>query len=178
MRKWKTLKTEDVSPSKWLPVERHEVRLPNGKVLNDFYIVGPWRIVFVIGITKDNEIVLVRQYKHGVGNFTIELPAGFIDKHETPQQAAKRELLEETGYRANKLTKLRTHASAVTKLNKINYGFICRNLSNPHKQSLDENEEIEVIKVPLKELEEFIINHTDIIPAETLAFLYLFSITR
>ena len=62
--------------------------------------------VNIIPITKNNEVVFVRQFRHGISSETLEIPGGMIDNHEAPDVAAKRELFEETGYACDKITEL------------------------------------------------------------------------
>jgi 8-oxo-dGTP pyrophosphatase MutT (NUDIX family) len=71
-----------------------------GKLPN-YSITSP-DFVCIVAVTAQNELLLVRQFRHAVGQETLELPAGHVDKGETPEQAARKELLEETGYVADK----------------------------------------------------------------------------
>ncbi len=92
IKKWEILEIEDLSPSKWLSVFRHTVKLPNGKIIDDFYVYQSSDAVMVLPITKDGKVVFVRQYKHGSGEITVELPAGMIEKNVSPKKQAKMEL--------------------------------------------------------------------------------------
>src|SRR5258708_32981468 len=105
MSKWKVLSSKYGFDTPWFKVLLETVELPNGKVVEDFSMWAERDVVFLFAITKDNKIPLVKQYKHGAQEELIEFPAGYIDKNETPEIAARRELLEETGYDYEKLTK-------------------------------------------------------------------------
>jgi ADP-ribose pyrophosphatase len=89
-----------VSAAPWLRVYREEVELPSGRVIDDYYRIVTPDFVATIPVTETGEVVLVRGYKHGLGRVTLSPPAGLIDSGESPLAAAKRELLEETGYEA------------------------------------------------------------------------------
>ena len=96
---WKVLKSELVFDEKWYKLRRDEVELPNGKVMDDYYVSVRPDVVLSFPVTEDGDVIFVRQYKHAAADVFIELPGGVIDDHESnPKEAAKRELLEETGY--------------------------------------------------------------------------------
>ncbi|NLE49851.1 MAG: NUDIX hydrolase [Chloroflexi bacterium] len=98
MKPWHVLSNTvllDCSP--WLRVYREHVRLPNGHELDDYYRIDmpDWAQIFAV--TEDGHVPMVRHYKHGAGVTSLELPAGYLDEGEAPDEAARRELLEETG---------------------------------------------------------------------------------
>jgi len=99
---WRSLGRElMLSAAPWLEVYREQVELPSGRVIPDFYNIVLPAFAVVVPWTENGEVVLVRGYKHGVGRINLSPPAGLIEAHEEPLTAAKRELLEETGYTAD-----------------------------------------------------------------------------
>lgn len=86
---------------KWLKLREDHVVLPSGHEIEQFHVVDTRNWVAVLALTGDGDVILVEQYRHGLGRVSVELPAGVIDPGETPRQAAERELLEETGYAAD-----------------------------------------------------------------------------
>jgi ADP-ribose pyrophosphatase len=82
----------------WLEVWKETVRLPDGRIIPDFYKIKAPDSCAIVAMTNDDNIVVVRQYKHGIGEDILGLPAGYFNAGESPLEAAKRELLEETGY--------------------------------------------------------------------------------
>ena len=98
---WTVLGTEYLHRGPWLTVRRDRVRLPAGAVLDDYHVLEYPAWVSVVAVTPDDRLVLVRQYRNGVGAVHDELPAGTVEPGDPDSlAAAKRELLEETGYGA------------------------------------------------------------------------------
>ncbi len=96
---WEVLGTEYLFRRPWLTLRRDRVQLPTGAVIDEYYVweYPPW--VNVVAVARDGRLVLVRQYRHGLGAAHYELPAGVVDPADPdPLAAARRELLEETGY--------------------------------------------------------------------------------
>jgi len=84
----------------WIRLSKQALVLPNGRRVDDFHQLALPDFVATVAMTGDGRLVLIRQYKHGVGETTLTLPGGMVERNEPPQQAARRELLEETGYEA------------------------------------------------------------------------------
>ncbi|WP_018480111.1 NUDIX hydrolase [Pontibacter roseus] len=159
IERWKTLKSYNVFEHKWYTLRRDHVELPNGHVMDDYFVSVRPNVVLTFPVTEDGQVIFVRQYKHAAGDIFIELPGGVIDEGEIePLEAAKRELLEETGYTSDDVEPLLQVIDNPTKdTNKIYY-FIARNVQEVAAQDLDESENIEVLKVPLQEVEQMILD--------------------
>lgn len=98
MKLWKLLSSEFLVDTPWLKVAKEKCELPNGKVINDFYTLWQPDWVLILARTKKGTWVMTEQYRHGTGKIALEFPAGIINKGETPEEAAIRELQEECGY--------------------------------------------------------------------------------
>ena len=98
MKPWKLLSSEFLVDAPWLKVAKETCELPNGKVIDDFYTLWQPDWVLILARTKEGKWVMTEQYRHGTGKIALEFPAGIIDKGETPEEAAIRELQEECGY--------------------------------------------------------------------------------
>ena len=95
---WKVLRSEYLIKRPWLTARRDELELPDGRIVPEYYVLEYPDWVNVIAITKDGHFVMERQYRHALGCTCYELPCGVMEEGETPLEAAKRELAEETGF--------------------------------------------------------------------------------
>ena len=142
--------SEDIYDGHLLHVKRDMVRLPNGKESVREWIKHPGASA-VIPLLPDGRVVLVRQYRYPVEKVTLEVPAGKLDAaNEDPLLCAERELSEETGYTAEKMTKLTTIATTVGFSNEYIHLYAAEGLASG-RQHTDEDEFINVVKIPLEE---------------------------
>ena len=127
---WKTIKQDYVYQNAWCAFRVDEVELPDGATLE----YGSWRaggFVAVLPVTDDGRVVLVRQWRQPLRSFTLELPSGGVDAGEEPQKAARRELLEETGYRAEGLESLVSFHTSTGRSTEVCHLFRCRPCAIP-----------------------------------------------
>jgi 8-oxo-dGTP pyrophosphatase MutT (NUDIX family) len=102
-REWELVDAEQLQDCKVFAVSRSMVRSPATGQIHPFFTIDAGDWVNVVPITTDDELVMVRQYRHGSREITLEIPGGIVDPGETPAEAAARELLEETGYRPERV---------------------------------------------------------------------------
>lgn len=133
--------------------------MPDGTIIPDYYVLEYPDWVNVIAITEDNQVILVRQYRHAAGEEVLELPGGVMEEGESPEQAARRELLEETGYEFDTLDFLSVlYANPATATNKT-HCFLATGGKKTSEQNLDCGEEIVIELVSLAELKEIILQN-------------------
>ncbi len=127
--------------------------LPNGKFLDaTVFEFRAW--ANVLALTRDNQAVLIRQYRHGVKDVLWEIPGGVVEDGEDPLEGIKRELLEETGYTASEFIQVgRLYANPALQTNTL-HCFLALNAEKVTGQDLDDGEDIEVHLVPLDDLLE------------------------
>ena len=161
IQKWTLINEEDVSPSPWFPMLKHTVKLANGNIVDDYFFSPLGDVVLVLAITKSNEVVLVKQYKHALGDIFLELPGGMQQKGRSVVESALNELEEETGIRttADKLISLGKIANNPTKLNQVAYGFIVFDAEFNAVQKLDATEDIQIITKPAPEILKMAMNN-------------------
>lgn len=144
----KKISSEPVFDGVLLHVMKDEVELPNGHKAVREWIRHPGASA-VIPLLPDNQIILVRQFRYPVGQVTLEVPAGKLDKvGEDPIECAKRELSEETGYTAGKFWKLTTIATTVGFSNEYIHLYAASDLTAGELHP-DSDEFINVVKMPL-----------------------------
>ena len=98
-QKWESLTKESILVKKpWFEVFREEVRLPDGKVVPEYYEIEMPHYTAVFAVTLEQKIIILRCYRHAIGEVTLTMPGGMIEEGESPLAGIKREFLEETGY--------------------------------------------------------------------------------
>lgn len=108
----------------------------------------------VLALTKKNEVVLVKQYRHGVQETLLELPGGVVDEGENPLDGARRELMEETGYSAENIVEVgRIYPNPAIQENTL-FCYLATDVEPNGEQHFDETEEIEVVLMPLEDVIE------------------------
>ena len=129
---------------------------PRTNRTHDFFVLesSPW--VNIIPLTPKDDVVLVNQYRHGIQSVTLEIPGGLVEPDDTPEEAARRELLEETGYRYESLIPLGTVHPNPAIQNNLCYTFLARGVYPAERQNQDEREDIEVVLKPLSEIPRLI----------------------
>lgn len=98
MEKWKLVTSNVIFESPWLTLRKNSYDIGNGDIRDDYYHIDRPDYVLIIAEDNDKKIIVIRQYRRGVDEVLFELPAGWIEKNETPIQTAERELKEETGF--------------------------------------------------------------------------------
>jgi ADP-ribose pyrophosphatase len=112
--------------------------------------------VNVIPITPSGEVVMVRQYRHGTRDVTLEIPGGLVEDNDTPEEAARRELYEETGYRAASMTPLGyVHPNPAIQNNRC-YTFLAHDVFQAGSQEQDDKEDIQVVTHLLADIQRLI----------------------
>ena len=125
--------------------------LPNGNLL-DATILEFRSWANILALTKNGEVVLVKQYRHGVCKALLEFPGGVVEDGEDPVEGAKRELLEETGYVASSVIQVgKLYPNPALQSNAL-YCFLALDAEKVSDQNLDAGEDIEVHLMPLEEL--------------------------
>lgn len=151
-KKWKLLGQKLVYSNRFLTVYQDRLQRSNQSIVEDYYSIKRRDAAFIIALTQEEKIPLVYQYKNGIKNLIWELPAGFIESKEKPEDAARRELLEETGFSANKFELLGTYVPNPSITSNQNFVFLASQAKKISEQRLDINEEIKVELFDFKKL--------------------------
>jgi len=171
MARWKVFDMQYVLKSPWLSVRKDHVLLPNGTELDDFYVLEYRHWVCIIAVTTEGKYLIEKQYRHGINQECYELCAGIVEKDEDPLVAAKRELLEETGYTSDEWTYLGKAAPNASAMTNFCYCYIAKNVKKVDTQHLDSSEDITVLEVSKDKLIELMKSEA-IVEADMLAGLW------
>jgi ADP-ribose pyrophosphatase len=147
IKPWKVLETSYFRPR--FRIDKCE--LPNGNFLDaTIFEFRAW--ANVVALTKNGEVVLVKQYRHGVCEALLEFPGGVVEDGEDPAEGVRRELVEETGYTASEMILVgKVYPNPALQTNTL-YCFVAQDAERVQEQNLDAGEDIEVHLVPLDEL--------------------------
>ena len=158
-RSWETLSSEIiVSRPPWLTVRHDSVKLPDGRINPEFYVLEYPDWVNVIAITEDGKYVMELQYRYGLGDTCTEICAGVMEKGETPEEAARRELLEETGYEGGKWSHLMTISGNASTTSNVTHCFVAKGVRATGKRHLDSTEDLDVILMSEQEVYDLLLS--------------------
>ncbi len=155
--RWKVLSSEYLFNDKWFRVKKERYETPAGKIVDPYYVYEFPTWVGALPVTEKGEIILVKQYRHALGEVCIELPGGCMDETDKdPQEAMARELLEETGYRFSNYEYLGRISPNPSTNSNLLHMFLARGGNKVAPQKLDENEELEIVPVSITELKKLL----------------------
>jgi 8-oxo-dGTP pyrophosphatase MutT (NUDIX family) len=154
--KWKVITSEYLYNQPWLTVRKEKCALPNGKIMQAYYTLEYPSWVSAFALTKDNKVVMVKQYRHGLGVVSTELPGGVVDAGETIETAIKRELKEETGYAFESYEFIGKLCANPATTNNYMHMFIAKGGEMVGGQNLDETEDIEVLHYSIDEVKQLL----------------------
>jgi 8-oxo-dGTP pyrophosphatase MutT (NUDIX family) len=152
MQPWKILARKTLLDRRWLKITEDSVELPNGTIIDEFHVLHSPNWAAVIAITEDGEILMVEQYRHGLGRTSLELPSGVIEANEGPLEAAKRELFEETGHKARDWTALIDVSPEPSRSTHRAHFFVAHGAHQAGAARPDDSEIIEIKSLKLDEL--------------------------
>jgi 8-oxo-dGTP pyrophosphatase MutT (NUDIX family) len=154
---WKVLTSEYLARKPWFTVRVDRVELPTGAVIAEYWVseYRPW--VNVVAVTADDQVLLIRQYRHGLGQVHYELPAGTTDPGETSlEDAARRELLEETGYGEGRWSAFMTLSANPALQNNLTYTFLAEGVVRLGEPHTDAGEDLRLHLVPATQIERLL----------------------
>lgn len=147
IKPWKILETNSLHPN----IRVDTCELPNGQIISP-HVLDYDDETMVFALTKDQRVVLIRQYRHGVQHVILEFPSGSVDEGETPLEAAKRELMEETGYASDRFIALgQLSPNPAVYRNQLHL-FLALNAEQSGEQSLYDADNIEVVLMALDDV--------------------------
>jgi ADP-ribose pyrophosphatase len=174
INKWELLDSRTDKDYKIFKIKAVQAISPRTNETGSFYTIETKDWVNIIAVTGKREIVMIRQYRHGSEEISLEIPGGLVDEKH-PEKAALRELLEETGYSGDSVEYLGAVNPNPAIFNNLCHTYLVEKARKTSPKNLDPDEDIEVVLVPLSEIptliERGMINHALVI----VAFHYYFS---
>lgn len=155
---WKTLSSEYLFRRPWLTARRDVCQLPDGRINDEYYVLEYPTWINVIAVTTDGQMVIIRQYRHGLGRTCFEIVAGCVEEGEAPMDAAKRELLEETGYTGGEWREFMQFTCNASAMNNITHSFLAIGVQQTDTQHLDQNEDIEIYTFSQQQVKDMLLS--------------------
>ena len=150
---WATLTRREIADGRpWLRLWAEDVQLPDGRVVEGFYTLDMPDYVVVVALTPAEQVVVERNYKHGPRRVCLNLPAGYLEPGEEPLAAARRELLEETGYVAEEWVLLGSFVNDGNRGGGTGFLFLARHARRVAEPNAGDLEEMVIGLMPLDEL--------------------------
>jgi len=153
---WERLGGEALLQTPYFNLRSDRLRLPDGSVKDPYYVLERPDAAIIFPVTPEGEVVLVRQYRPPLERLELGLPAGLVEPGEEPEVAARRELSEETGYSGGEWEPLGSVASSPSLKDNWAYLYLARGVRETAPPDPDEHETIEVVRVPLEEIQALI----------------------
>ena len=155
---WEVLGSEYLFRRPWLTARKDHVRLPSGEELEDFYVLEYPEFCNIIAITPEGKFVMERQYRHAQRLTAYEIPAGCVEEGESPLEAAKRELYEETGYTGGTWSHLMTISPNAGACTNCSHTFLAVGVEQTDRQHLERTEDIRVCLMSEEEVRRMLGN--------------------
>ena len=176
--RWEKIESKQIADCRVFKVREDLCR--NGSKEANFFVIENPDWVNIIALTKDLQVVLIEQYRQGIEDVILEIPGGMIDEGEAPERAARRELLEETGYASDEFVYLgKSHPNPAINNNTLHH-FLALNAEKIEEVAFDEHESVVTRLAPLPEIPALIksgaISHSLVVAAFQYFSFYWFKV--
>lgn len=156
---WKLLSSTYIHKGPWATLRTDRCEMPDGRIVEDYYVLEYSNWVNAVAITEDNKVLMVKQYRHAAGIISLEIPGGVIDGDESPVEGLRRELLEETGYQFDDFELLCTVYGNPSTANNQTFTYLAKGGKKVQGQSLDDHEELIVEEYTIPEVKQLLLEN-------------------
>jgi 8-oxo-dGTP pyrophosphatase MutT (NUDIX family) len=153
---WRRVRSKEIADCRVFQVREDLFRRNGDDAEHNFFVIENPDWVNIIALTTDEKVVLIEQFRHGTEEMILEIPGGMIDKNEEPEEAARRELAEETGYVADNLVFIGKSRPNPAIQNNTIYHFLATNCQKTSETDFDEHESVAARLVPLGDVRKLI----------------------
>ncbi|MET0754074.1 MAG: NUDIX hydrolase [Pyrinomonadaceae bacterium] len=174
---WKRISSKEIVDCRVFKVRVDYCERESDGKQSTFFVTENSDWANIIALTKENEVVLIEQFRHGIEEIILEIPGGMIDAGENPETAARRELREETGFTANKFILLGKSRPNPAISDNWLYHYLALDCEKTHETTFDEHESVVSKIVPLTEIQN-LISSEKITHSMVIAAFYLFDLKK
>jgi 8-oxo-dGTP pyrophosphatase MutT (NUDIX family) len=157
-KKWKTLGTKQIFGNRIFGFREDTVKSPKTDNTHPVWVMDAPTWVNIIPITKEKKVIMIKQYRFGSQEISLEIPGGMVDAGEDAQSAATREMKEETGYESEEVHTIGKISPNPALMSNHTYSYVAYNVKKTGDQQLDNMEDIEVLEVDLNQIPTLITN--------------------
>lgn len=177
VRPWPLIATRDIGSYRVFRLRSNQSQDPRSGKVHEFYAIDSVDWVHVLPVTDAGKVVMIRQFRHGIQDVTLEIPGGLVDPGLKPEEAARKELVEETGYRAEELIPLGwVHPQPAVFTNRC-FAYLAPRVQPGGKPEMEETEDIEISLIHLDFLSKMV-REGRITNAMVLTTFYLYDLWR
>lgn len=167
--------SEYLFTDKWLTLRKDTCQRPDGQIVSPYYVTEYSTWVTVACFVDDKTMLLVKQYRHALGEECIETPGGCVDDTDKDlETAARREILEETGYEFEEYTYLGKVSPNPSTNNNLMHMYMARNGKKVAEQNLDQNEDIEIMLLSIDDVKKLIVENKIMQSMHLVCMFYAF----
>jgi ADP-ribose pyrophosphatase len=153
---WKTCSSEYIHKGPWATLRTDKCEMPDGRIVDEYFVLEYPNWVNAVALTQEGKILMVRQYRHAANIVSLEIPGGVIDGDEKPEDAIRRELLEETGYQFDNMELICSVYANPSTANNKTFCYLATGGVKVQEQALDDHEELVIEEYTVEEVKKLL----------------------